>query len=212
MVPIAMVIGYARVSTVDQNPELQLDALRRAGCERIYTDREGGRSPRRPQLETALEVLRSGDVLVVWALDRLARSLTELIRLGTGLDRRGVELRSLKEGIDTTTAAGRFAYQIWGAMAEFEAARNSERSKAAAAAAKRNGRRWGKPRMFADPEKVRTAKALLRDGSLSKRAVARRLGCHPVTLYRWFPGGDPDAFRDPYEIPAERPAERERAA
>ncbi len=140
---------------------------------------------------------------MVWALDRLARSLSELIRLGTELAGRGVELRSLKEGIDTTTAAGRFAYQIWGAMAEFEAARNSERSRAAYAAAKRIGRRWGKPRIFADPEKVRTAKALLRDGGLSRRAVARRLGCHVGTLYRWFPGGDPAKFRDPYEIAPE---------
>ena len=196
-----MVIGYARVSTADQHPELQHDALRRAGCERIYTDRTTGQADRRPQLDTALEVLREDDVLVVWALDRLARSLSHLIRLGTEFGRRGVELRSLKEGIDTTTAAGRFAYQIWGAMAEFEAARNSERGRAAAAAAKRRGRRWGKPRAFSDPERVRTAKALLRDDTLSRMAVARRLGCHIGTLYKWFPGGDPDAFRDPYEIP-----------
>ena len=196
-----MVIGYARVSTLAQHPDLQHDALRAAGCERIYTDRTTGRTDRRPELRTLLEVLREGDVLVVWALDRFARSLSHLIRLGTDLDRRGVELRSLKEGIDTTTAAGRFAYQIWGAMAEFEAARNSERSRAAYVAAKRRGRRWGKPKAFADPERVRAAKALLRDKTLSRVAVARELGCHIGTLYKWFPGGDPDAFRDPYEIP-----------
>ena len=138
---------------------------------------------------------------MVWALDRLARSLSHLVRTGTDLERRGVELRSVKEGIDTTTTAGRFAYLIWGAMAEFDAARHSERIRAAAAAAKRRGRRWGKARAFADPERVRTAKALLRDKTLSRVAVARRLGCHIGTIYHWFPGGDPDAFRDPYEIP-----------
>ena len=193
----AMVIGYARVSKVDQRPELQLDALQEAGCERVYTDKATGDSETRYHLARALDALREGDVLVVWALDRLARNLAHLIRLGSELEERGIDLRSLKEGIDTTTAAGRFAFHVWGAMAEFERARNSERAKAAAAAAKLRGRHWGKRSVFHDPRKVELAKALLREDSLSKRAVAREVGVHHGTLYKWFPAGDPDRFQNP---------------
>ena len=206
-----MTIGYARVSTLDQNPELQLDALQRAGCERIYTDRVSGADRQREQLCLALEALRTGDVLVVWALDRMARSLSHLIKMGNDLNRRGIQLRSLREGIDTTTAAGRFAFHVWGAMAEFERNRNAERSKAAAAAARHRGRRWGKPGAFDNPERVRTAQALLRDKSLTRPAVARQLGIHVATLYRHFPKGDPDAFRTSAEIRG-LPAREQRAA
>lgn len=196
-----MTIGYARVSKVDQRPELQLDALKEAGCERLYTDKVTGDKETRYQLRLARAALREGDVLVVWALDRLARNLGHLIQLGTELKKRGVELRSLKEGIDTTTAAGRFAFHVWGAMAEFERSRNSERARAAAAAAKRRGRHWGKPAAFHDPRRIELAKSLLREGSLTKPAVAAQVGVHVATLYRWFPGGDPDAFRNPHAPP-----------
>ena len=195
-----MLIGYARVSTADQAPELQLDGLRAAGCERIYTDRASGAKTKRPELDRVMEGLRPGDTLVVWALDRLGRNLHHLIALAAELERREVELRSLREGLDTSTAAGRLAYQIFGAMAEFERSRNSERSKAAAAAAIARGRHWGKRSVFHNPDTVETARALLREGRLSKRAIARVVGVDVSTLYRWFRQGDPDAFRPPAKL------------
>ena len=207
-----MVIGYARVSRIDQRPELQLDALQEAGCERVYTDKVTGDSETRYQLRLALEAVREGDVLVVWALDRLARNLAHLIKIGAELKDRGVDLKSLKEGIDTTSAAGRFAFHVWGAMAEFERSRNSERAAAAAAAAKRRGRRWGRRPAFHDPRKVALAKSLLREGSLTRPAVAAQVGVHVATLYKWFPGGDPDAFRDPHAPPPEEDETEAKAA
>ena len=189
-----MVFGYARVSTVDQNPDLQLQALRDAGCERIFTDRATGSKDDRPELLRALETARSGDTLMVWALDRLGRNLQHLLSLAGELEHREIDLRSLKEGIDTSTAAGRLAFQIFGAMAEFERSRNAERTRAASAVARRAGTPWGRPSPFHDPKIAQVARSLLREGSMSKAAVARHIGCHPTTLYRWFKGGDPEAF------------------
>lgn len=190
-----MIVGYARVSTQDQHPELQIDALNAAGCERIYKERASGALRRRPVLDRALEDLRRGDVLVVWALDRLGRGLRDLLEIAEGLKERGVELRSLREGIDTTTAAGQLAYHLFGALAEFERSRGVERSRAAVEAARRRGKPWGRKSPFRDPETVAAAKALLRDETLTKPEIARQIGCSTSTLYEWFPGGDPDRFK-----------------
>lgn len=140
-----MKIGYARVSTGEQNPALQFDALSQAGCERIFTDSASGASLDRPELGKALSELRSGDTLVTWKLDRLGRSLAHLIILITQLDARGVAFRSLSEAIDTGTASGRLLFHVMGALAEFERALISERTRAGMAAARARGRVIGRP-------------------------------------------------------------------
>lgn len=185
-----MLIGYARVSTQDQTSRLQIDALSAVGCERIFTEQASGAHRDRPQFKAALDYIRdgSGDVLVVWRLDRLARSLKQLIETVEGLERRGVGLRSLTEAIDTTSAGGRLIFHIFGAMAEFERGLIRERTRAGLDAAKARGRVGGRPAALAEADLV-AAKALLRDPAISMAAVARRLGVAPSTLYRHLPGG-----------------------
>ena len=117
---MAHLLGYARVSTLEQNPDLQVDELTAAGCWRVWTDRASGALDRRPQLDDVLAQLRPGDTLVVWRLDRLGRSLRHLIDVVTALDNRGVGFRSLRESIDTTTAGGRLVFHLFGALAQFE--------------------------------------------------------------------------------------------
>ena len=138
-----MLVGYARVSTQDQKPELQLDALRKAGCERIFSDKASGAQRDRPELSAALSYMRdgAGDVLVVWKLDRLARSLKQLIETVEDLGTRGIGFRSLTEAIDTTSAGGRLTFHIFGAMAEFERSIIRERTRAGLDAARARGRR-----------------------------------------------------------------------
>ena len=189
-----MLVGYARVSTAEQDPGYQLRALEERGCVRIFTDRCSGKLASRPQLGAALDFLREGDVLVVWKFDRLARNLRHLIDLGVALEKRGCQLVSLTEAIDTTTPGGRLVFAVFGAMAEFEADLNRERVEESYRAAKAAGRRWGRPSPFHNPENVRVAKAMLADRSISRAEVARRFGVSRNVLYRWFPGGDPDAY------------------
>src|SRR5215210_8353336 len=117
-----MLVGYSRVSTQDQRPELQLDALKAAGCERVYTEKASGAQRDRPELKAALDFVREGDTLVVWKLDRLARSIRQLIETVEELERRKIGLRSLTEAIDTTTPGGRLVFHIFGALAEFDRA------------------------------------------------------------------------------------------
>src|SRR3954466_6453586 len=141
-----MRVGYARVSTTDQSPELQLDALRRAGCEKIHTEKASGAKVDRPVLARVLDdVLRQGDVLVVWKLDRLARSLKELITTAEELEQRGIGLVSLTESIDTTTPGGVLVFHVFGAIAQFERALIRERTAAGLAEARRRGRKGGRP-------------------------------------------------------------------
>lgn len=141
-------VGYARVSTTDQNPALQLDALARAGCCSVFTDEAGGSSTIRPQLKKALAALKPGDVLTVWKLDRLGRSLSHLIQLTNDLTSRGIGFRSLSEAIDTTSAQGKLLLHLLGALAEFERALITERTLAGLAAAKRRGVKVGrKPKL-----------------------------------------------------------------
>lgn len=183
-----MLIGYVRVSTHDQKPELQLDALRRVGCERLFVEQASGAQRSRPELQAALDYARAGDTLVVWKLDRLARSLKQLIETIEELDARSIGFRSVTESIDTTTAGGRLVFQVFGALAEFERAVIRERTRAGLAAAWARGRRGGRPKAL-DAADLAAARALLRDPAITVGDVARRLKVSPATLYRYLPGG-----------------------
>lgn len=183
-----MLIGYARVSTADQQPRLQLDALTTAGCKKIFSESVSGASRNRPQLSAALDHLREGDVLVVWKLDRLARSLTQLLRTAGDLKGRGVQLRSLTESIDTTTPAGRLFFHVMGALGEFEADCIRERTTAGLVAARKRGRIGGRPRALS-PKQMRQALAMMKDRRISFASIAKTLGVGVTTLYRYFPGG-----------------------
>ena len=130
----------------------------------------------------------------MWKFDRLARNLRHLIELGVDLERRGCQLVSLTEAIDTGSPGGKLVFAVFGAMAEFEADLNRERTQASYRAHKAAGKHWGRPSPFHDPKNVRIAKALLADRSISRVEVARRFGVGTNAIYRWFPGGDPDAF------------------
>jgi DNA invertase Pin-like site-specific DNA recombinase len=185
-----MLIGYARVSTQDQTADLQTDALRATGCERIFIEHASGAQRDRPQLKAALDHARddAGDVLVVWRLDRLARSLGQLISTVEALERRGVGFRSLTEAIDTTSAGGRLVFHLFGAMAEFERGIIRERTRAGLDAARARGRVGGRPAAL-NAKDLAAARALLRDPAITVEAVAKRLGVAPSTLYRHLPGG-----------------------
>ena len=189
-----MRVGYARVSTTEQDPDYQLRALEAAGCDRVFTDQISSRKKLRPQLEAAFEFLRAGDSLVVWKFDRLARSTAEMLTLASRLSDRGCEMVSLTEQIDTGTPGGKVVFAVLAALAEFERDIISERTKEAYQAKMAKGQPWGRRSMFEDPEAVRTAKALLAAGTLTKPQIAARLGICVSTLYARFPGGDPDAF------------------
>ncbi len=143
-------IGYARVSTTLQDPQLQLDALTAAGCARIFTESASGVNTSRPELEAALDYLREGDQLVVWRLDRLGRSLPHLLDVLAQLDGRGVGFRSLTEALDTSTSGGRLVFSVFGAIAQFEHELITERTRAGLAAAKAQGRVGGRPRTMTD--------------------------------------------------------------
>ena len=165
-------IGYARVSTQDQDVALQRDALTAAECERIFEDQASGARTDRPGLAAALSYVRSGDVLVVWKLDRLGRSLPHLIETVTGLEARGIGFRSLTEAIDTTTSGGRLIFHIFGALGQFERDLIRERTRAGLAAAVTRGRRGGrKPVITA--EKLRRARTLIAQGLTVREAAAR---------------------------------------
>lgn len=181
-----MKIGYGRVSTSDQSPDLQTDALESAGCERVFVEKASGAQRDRPQLKAALSHLREGDVLVVWKLDRLARSLKQLIETVEALEAHRVNLVSLTEAIDTTTPAGRLTFHIFAAMAEFERSIIRERVNAGLAAAKARGRVGGRPRSVSDDD-ITAAKAMLKDGQFTVAEVAKRIGCSAATLYRHIP-------------------------
>lgn len=174
--------GYARVSTIDQDAELQERELRAAGCWRIWTDHTSGVKVVRPQWEALAGQLRRGDTVVVWKLDRFARSLSHLIATIADLDGRGVGLRSLTEPIDTTTPAGRLLMHVVGAMAEFERELLRERTIAGMQAAREAGKRIGRPRVLND-ERIAEARRMLSEGR-SSASVARVLDVSRSSLYR----------------------------
>lgn len=178
-----MLIGYARVSTVEQSTDLQLDALQAAGVERTFTD-EGisGSVSSRPELDRCMEVLRTGDTLVVWRLDRLARSLKNLLELVESLSSKGIHLRSLTESIDTSSASGRLVLSVFGALAEFERSLIIERTQAGLAAARLRGAKIGRPTAMSAGQ-VEQAKTLVGAGH-RVGDVARTLGVGRSTLYR----------------------------
>lgn len=183
-----MLIGYARVSTRDQNPAMQTDALIAAGCERVFTETASGPRRDRPEFTAALDYLRAGDTLVVWKLDRLARSISQLVETAEGLSQREIGLRVLTQQIDTTTASGRLFFHIIGAMAEFERELTLERTQAGLATAGTLGRRGGRRPALGEAE-IKRAKAMLKDPTITVEEVAHQLGVQPSTLYRHIPGG-----------------------
>ena len=180
-----VLIGYARVSTEDQSLDLQLDALRQAGCERVFTDKTSGGTSHRPGLSEARSHVRQGDVLVVWKLDRLGRSVKGLVDLVGELAEDDVLFRSLTDGIDTTTPHGRFFFHMMASLAQMERELIAERTKAGLDAARKRGRMVGRKRRMT-PSKIASAKQLLR-GGMPPRDVAQNLGVSIPTLYRWVP-------------------------
>lgn len=181
-----MKIGYARVSTADQNPQLQLDALNGAGCERLFTEYASGAHRDRPELTATLSYARPGDLLVVWKLDRLARSLSQLLATSELLERKGVGLMSITEQIDTSTPGGRLVFQLFGGLAEFERSLLRERTLAGLAAARAAGRKGGRPPVLS-PEGRNAARAMLASDNLTVVQIAKTLGVSDSTLYRHFP-------------------------
>ena len=186
-----MLVGYARVSTQDQTLSLQQDALQQAGCDRTFTDTASGARTERRGLEEALAFLREGDTLVVWKLDRLGRSLKQLIETISHLQARGIGFRSLTENIDTTTSGGKLIFHVFGALAEFERDLIRERTRAGLQAARARGRRGGHPRAaaLADPRKVAMAQALYNDKNNSIADICRTLRVSRATLYRYIHAG-----------------------
>jgi len=182
------VCSYARVSTRDQTPKLQLDALLEAGCERIFQEQASGAQRDRPQLKAAFDYIRAGDTLVVWKLDRLARSVRQLVETAEDFQRREIGLRVMTQQIDTTTPGGRLVFHVFAAMAEFERELMLERTYAGLAAAKALGRHGGRPPALG-PDVIKRAKAMLKDKSITVVEVAKQMGVPQSTLYRHIPGG-----------------------
>lgn len=183
-----MLIGYARVSTQDQNLELQREALLKAGCKKIFSDKISGSRAERPGLGKAMELLRDGDSLVVWKLDRLGRSVKNLVDLVGDLAREGVHFKSLTDSIDTTTASGRFFFHVMASLAEMERELTVERTRAGLEIARQLGRKGGRRRQMTD-SKIASAKKLLANG-VPPRDVAQNLGVSVPTLYRWLPASE----------------------
>jgi DNA invertase Pin-like site-specific DNA recombinase len=176
-----LIIGYARVSTIEQDTALQLDNLQRSGCEKIYQESVSGISKTRPELDKCLDNLRSGDTLVVWRLDRLGRSLKDLVSIITDLELRNVGFRSVTEAVDTTTPGGKLVFHIFAALAEFERKLIQERTKAGLAAARARGRNGGRP-LKLNNSQIKKAKAMLLDPQMTKAEVARHFAVSRTTL------------------------------
>ena len=179
-----MLIGYARVSTGDQSLTLQIDALEESGCERIFQDKISGIVNTRPNLNQALNFARPGDTLVVWRLDRLSRSLRDLIETVTLLESRGVQLQSLHESIDTASSSGKLIFHLFGALAEFERNLIKERTLAGLQAARARGRKGGRPSSL-DAEKRKLAVKLYNDKNYSVNQVCQVMGISKPTLYKY---------------------------
>ena len=179
-----MLIGYMRVSTGEQNLDLQRDELESAGCERIYDDVCSDRATERPGLARALEIARTGDALVVWKLDRIGRSLAHVVGLVGDLQKRGIGLKVLTGDVDTTTTTGRLVFGIFATLAEFERDLIHERTMAGLAAARARGRAGGRPRVMTR-KKLKAAMAMMSDRDNAARDVAAELGVSLSTLYAY---------------------------
>jgi DNA invertase Pin-like site-specific DNA recombinase len=182
-----MLIGYARVSTQDQNLSSQLDALQNAGCAEIYREKMTGAHKHRPELEKLLGKLRPGDTVIIWKLDRLARSLNDLISLVNQIQEKGAALRSLNDQIDTTTPTGKFTFHLFGALAEFERDIISERTKAGLAAARARGRSGGRPAGLSKKAQnaAIVAERLYTENNLSVMEICEQLSISKSTLYNY---------------------------
>ena len=203
-----MLVGYARVSTAEQSLHLQRDALKKAGCTRIFTDVASGAKSQRPGLGKALEFVRRGDTLIVWKLDRLGRSLAHLIESVHALHARRVGFRSLQESLDTTTSGGRLVFHVFGALAEFERDIIRERTNAGLAAARARGRKGGRPRVL-DEEKTALARTLHKAGT-SIAVICATLGISRSSLYRYLGASTPAATPSRRASPAAAPPARRR--
>jgi DNA invertase Pin-like site-specific DNA recombinase len=179
-----MLLGYARVSTDDQDLNLQRDALMQVGCDRIFEDHASGATATRPGLHAALEYARPGDSLVVWRLDRLSRSLSDLIAVVTRLDAHSIGLKSVHEAIDTTSSTGKLVFHLFGALAEFERALIRERTQAGLQAARARGRLGGRPKaLSADQQHV--AVQLYEERQYTVSQICHMLGISKPTLYKY---------------------------
>lgn len=184
-----MLVGYSRVSTDEQNLDLQIDALKIAACEKFFQDIGSSSSIERKGLKEAVEFMRSGDVLVVWKLDRLGRSLKHIIELVAYLESKGIGLKFLQEKIDTTGAAGKFYLQIFGALAEFERNMIRERTSAGLASARSRGRFGGRPKKLSK-EKVEMVKRLYESKEHTVKEIAELVGISRVAIYSYLNGKD----------------------
>lgn len=181
-----MLVGYARVSTQDQTLRLQTDALRQAGCEKVFTDTMSGVKAERPGLQKAINYIRAGDTLVVWRLDRLGRTLMQLIELINDLNKKGIGFKSLQESIDTTTSGGKLVFHIFGALAEFEREVIRERTTAGLQSARARGRLGGRPKLQTkDPKKIALARKLYADRNMPVQEICDTLHIGRSTLYRY---------------------------
>jgi DNA invertase Pin-like site-specific DNA recombinase len=181
-----MNVGYARVSTNEQNLDLQLDALKKAACSKVYTDTVSGAKTERKGLEEALDYVREGDTLVVWRLDRLGRSLKDLMERLTELHQRNVGFKSLTENIDTTTSGGKLIFHIFGALAEFERDLIRERTSVGLTAARARGRKGGRPKStLSDEKKLQLAKQMYEDKKMPVADIIKALGIPRATFYKY---------------------------
>ena len=179
-----MKIGYARVSTADQNLDLQIDALRETGCKKIFSDRGvSGAKAERPGLDKALEHIRKKDTLVIWKLDRLGRSLSDLLSIVEYLKERGAHFLSIQDGFNTSTASGKMVFSVIGAMAEYERNLIRERTMAGLKAARARGRMGGRPKALNESQ-VKVAIALAEAGELTINEICEQVGCSRSTYYR----------------------------
>jgi len=181
-----MKIGYARVSTQEQDLALQLDSLAKEGCEKIFQEKASGAQRDRPELKAALGYMRKGDTLVVWKIDRLARSMKQLIETIESFQERGIGLKSLQDPIDTSSPSGKLVFHIFAALAEFERGVIRERTTAGLQAARERGRVGGRPPALSAKD-LQAAKAMLKDSDITVTAIARQLNVAPSTLYRHIP-------------------------
>lgn len=179
-----MLIGYARVSTLDQNDSLQLDALKTAGCEKVFTDKISGTVAERPGLTKVKDHLRKGDTLVIWRLDRLGRSLKDLLDWGAYLEKNGIALKSLQENIDTSTPTGKLVFHIFGALAEFERNLIVERTRAGLASARARGRLGGRPKTL-NRDKRQLAVDLYNEKKLTVDKICEMMSISKPTLYKY---------------------------
>ncbi|EOA3786274.1 recombinase family protein [Vibrio vulnificus] len=191
-----MLVGYARVSTDDQNLNLQRDALDQAGCEQIFEDQLSGAKVERPGLHQALQYARAGDTIVVWRLDRLSRSLKDLIEMVTLLESKGIGLKSLQEAIDTSSSSGKLIFHIFGALAEFERNLIRERTQAGLQAARARGRKGGRPKAL-NKNKQALAVKLYNEKKHTIDQICELMGISKPTLYKYIEATKGTQWKNP---------------